>query len=600
MVDTGLQKVTIQQASDLALQHFTAGRMPEAENIFQQILQFDPNQPVALHRLGVISHLMGKHDIAVDLLTKSLATKPDFAAAHGALGNVFQVLGRLDESVASYQKALSIEPDFAEAHNNLGGAFQDMGRLDDAVASYHKAINIKSDYAEAHSNLGHTFKELGRLDEAVASLQKALDIKPDQAVVHCNLGAALHGLGRLDESVASCHKALAINPDYAEAHNNLGLALQGLRRLDEAVASYDKALAIKPGLAEAHSNLGHTFKELGRLDEAVASLQKALAIRPDYAEVHLNLSFALLAKGRLKEGLDEHEWRWHARKVAPRGQSFSKPMWDGASDLEGKTILLWSEQGPQDITTWSSYLPLLSARAGHCIFECPMKLVSLFSRSFPSVEIRPEDRRLDAERDDFDFHLPIGSLFRHFLPGIFECSGVKAFLSPNPDRTAVWKKRLGEIGSGPFVGISWKSPLITPRRAPNYTELSDWRPVFQNRDAIFVNLQCKNYEDDLANAQRDFGVTVHDFEDLDLYDDLDEVAALAAAVDVTISVSTAVASIAAGVGTPTWVAAWRQSSWTNVVYAPRGPSVRFFERNTRETWDGVFVSMAKSLAMRDF
>ena len=80
------QTLTIQQAIDLAVQHHNAGRLPQAESIYQQILQTDPNQPVALHLLGVIAHQTGKNDIAVDLITKALAIKPDLAEARSNLG----------------------------------------------------------------------------------------------------------------------------------------------------------------------------------------------------------------------------------------------------------------------------------------------------------------------------------------------------------------------------------------------------------------------------------------------------------------------------------------------------------------------------------
>ena len=76
------QTLTIQQAIDLAVQHHNAVRLPEAENIYQQILQTNPDQPVALHLLGVIAHQVGKNDVAVDLITRALAIKPDYAEAH--------------------------------------------------------------------------------------------------------------------------------------------------------------------------------------------------------------------------------------------------------------------------------------------------------------------------------------------------------------------------------------------------------------------------------------------------------------------------------------------------------------------------------------
>jgi tetratricopeptide (TPR) repeat protein len=560
------QNLTTPQALDLAVGHYNAGRLPEAENLFQQIVRADPNQPVALHLLGAIASRVGKDDIAVDFIARALAIRPDYADAHNNLGVILRKLGKLDEAVGSYRAALALKPEFAGAHNNLGNALRDLGKLDEAGASFRKALSLIPDYAEAHDNLAKVLQDLGRLDEALASCQKALALKPGYADAHNSLGNALHDLGRRDEAVASYHKALALNPDYAEAHGNLGVALQ----------------------------------DLGRLDEAAASFRKALAIKPDYARGHYNLGFALLATGRLEEGLDEHEWRWRTAQFPSRQRCFSKPRWDGNASLEGRTILVWGEQGPQDMATWSCRLAQVSERAGHCIVECPPKLVPLFARSFPPVEVRPETGNSDVEPDDFDVHLPMGSLFRHCPAGLAEASPEKAFLIPDPHRVTFWKKRLAQLGSGPFVGISWKSPLMTPRRSPNYTELADWTPVFAHGEAVFVNLQCKDHEDDIDAAGRDLGVRIHDFKDLDLYDDLDDVAALAGALDVVISVSTAVAAITAGIGTPTWVAAWRQSCWNNVLLAPRGPCVRFFERDTDEPWDGVFAAIAERLGARDF
>jgi tetratricopeptide (TPR) repeat protein len=226
---TRQQTPTIQQAIDIALQHHNADRLPEAERIYQQILQADPDQPVALHLLGVIAYQTGENSTAVDLITKALAIKPDYADAHSNLGNALKEQGKLDEAVASYHKALAIKPDFAEAHSNLGAALKQQGKLNEAVASFHKALAIKTDYAEAHSNLGNALKKQGKLDEAVASFHKALAIKPDYAEAHSNLGNTLQELGKLDEAVASYHKALAIKPDYAETWNNLNLVTKALR-----------------------------------------------------------------------------------------------------------------------------------------------------------------------------------------------------------------------------------------------------------------------------------------------------------------------------------------------------------------------------------
>ena len=147
--------------------------------------------------------------------------------------------------------------------------------------------------------------------------------------------------------------------------------------------------------------------------------------------------------------------------------------------------------------------------------------------------------------------------------------------------------------------MSWKSSLITPGRAPNYANIAEWSPILANRDAVFVNLQYGDYENDLAAVKRDCGAQVHTFEDIDLYDDLDDVAALSKALDVNITVDNIEAIISAGVGTSTWVLTWRQSSNNNFFCGPRGPCVTRFERNTGETWDAAFEKIAERLsAMR--
>mgnify|MGYP000904998824 FL=1 len=195
------QTLTIQQAIDLAVQHHNAGRLPEAENIYQQILQSEPNHPTALHLLGVIAHQVGKNDVAVDLITRAIAIDPDLAEAHSNLGTALRDLGKLEEAVTSYHKALALKPDYADAHNNLGNALKDLGKPEEAVASYHKALALKPDLAEAHNNLGNALRDLGKPEEAISSYQKALALKPDYVNAHNNLGLALRELGRLEDAL---------------------------------------------------------------------------------------------------------------------------------------------------------------------------------------------------------------------------------------------------------------------------------------------------------------------------------------------------------------------------------------------------------------
>ena len=181
------QTLTLQQALDLAIRHHSAGRLPEAKSIYEQIIKADGNQHSAWHLLGVTAYQVGNHGQAVKMITKALNLKPDFPEAYSNLGLALQGLGKSDDAITSYRKALSLKPDYAEAHNNLGIALRSLGRLNESAASYREALRLQPNRPDAHNNLGVTLQELGRLEESIANYQKALEFQPEFAEAWSNL-----------------------------------------------------------------------------------------------------------------------------------------------------------------------------------------------------------------------------------------------------------------------------------------------------------------------------------------------------------------------------------------------------------------------------
>ena len=358
--------------------------------------------------------------------------------------------------------------------------------------------------------------------------------------------------------------------------------------LDEAVDAYKKAITLNPHHALAYNNMGVILQGQSELDSAIKAYEKCILLKPNNVEAHQNLSFALLNNGMIKEGLEENEWRWKTDEGLLDQRHFSQPMWDGKLNLKDKTIFIWCEQGIGDTMNWSSCLSRLTSRAKHVILECQKKLVPLLSRSFPNVEVKAQDRSLDADRDDFDLHLPMGSLYKHFIDEIMENDKCDAYLVPDPARVKFWRKRLKSVGKGPYIGVCWKSSVVSAYRLQHYPPISDWSPVFTTPDVTFINLQYTDYADDIVKVQDEFGVTIHNFDDLDQYDDIDDVAALTAALDMVVSTKATPPMISAGVGTATMVANWRQSNFNNILNNPLSTSFKMIHKDTSEPWDKVF------------
>jgi protein O-GlcNAc transferase len=294
---------TVAEAFAMAVQQHQAGKLAEAEQLYRQILQADPNHADAWHLLGLLASQVGNHNVAIGCIAKAAALNPDFAEAHYNLGLAYHRLRRVEEAIACYSRAVELKPWLAEAQSNLGSALLELKRLDEAVARYRKAVAIKPDSAQEHLNLGNALKEQGDADEAIACFHQALDLKPDYVEALSSLGIALHQRGQLEEALASYQRALTLQPDCAAAYNGIGNILLNQRRFEEAIASYRQALEYSPDSPELHTNLGTALREHRRLDEAVACYRRAIELAPDFFLAHNNLGNAFKDQALLEEAL---------------------------------------------------------------------------------------------------------------------------------------------------------------------------------------------------------------------------------------------------------------------------------------------------------
>jgi tetratricopeptide (TPR) repeat protein len=283
--------------------HHQAGRLPQAEACYRQVLAERPTEPEALHLLGMLAHQAGRRDVALDLIGQAIQQNQRNHFYFNNRGIVLRELGRLEEALAGFDRAIALRPDYAEAHSNRGITLLELNRPEQALVSLGRATRLKPDLAEAHSSRGNALVELRRMDEAIASLDRAIALKPSLAEAHSNRGRALAELGRHEEALASYDRAIALRPDVAEVHYNRGIALAALDRADAAVRAYNRALALRPDHAAAWSNRGIALCRLDRLEEALASCEHAAALQPELAEAHTNRGLVLGEMRRYDDAL---------------------------------------------------------------------------------------------------------------------------------------------------------------------------------------------------------------------------------------------------------------------------------------------------------
>ena len=580
-----LSKLSVDQKLMKAKSFEKKGNFVEAEKLYNNILENFTSNKRAYFGLENLKKIK-KNNVNLKILPQEEI-------------NDLERLYNLGKFSLTFKKAnsLSIQyPEILTLWNILGASALQIGMLDNAITAFKKVILINPNHVDAHNNLGVALKNQGRFDEAIESFQRVLKIKNDYVDAYYNLGNIFWEQGKYNESVEYFKKSILLKPNYAEAYCNMGVSYKDQGKYDEAIEAYKKSISIKPDNARAFSNIGSVLQNQGEFEKAIQAYKNSILLDPNLANTHKNLSFALLSHGSYDEGLAEYEWRWKTDEFLSEYRNFSQPLWNKKIPLKGKTILIWSEQGVGDTITWSSCISYVASQAKHCILECQEKLVPLLKRSFPKIEVRAADKSYDTKRNDFDFHIPMGSLYKNLNTEIFYKTKVDAYLTPDPDRVDFWKKRLNSLGQGPYIGVSWKSSNMDIKRLPNYATISELYPVLKVPDVTYINLQYNDFANNLTNIKKELGVTIHNFDDLDHFNNIDDVASLYTALDMVVSTKSTVPLISAGVGTLTKLANWKQSAWNNILLNPRGPLVQIYERNTWETWDNIFNSIVEDIS----
>jgi predicted O-linked N-acetylglucosamine transferase (SPINDLY family) len=261
-----------------ALSLHQAGRLAEAEDLYQKVLAIDPLQFDGRHLLGLVHYQRGDCAEAVRHFDLAIAIKPD-AAAYNSRAAALNGLQRFDEAVVCCDRALALKPDLPEALTNRGVALVELERFAEALASYDRAIALRPDHGEAFNNRANVLNRLQRFDEALESAERAIALMPDLAQAHYNCGIALHELKRVEEALARYDSAVARAPDHAEAFVNRGTALVDLKRYDDACMSYARALTLDPGqkyLKGMHLHARMLICDWTSFDELGAELIRAV------------------------------------------------------------------------------------------------------------------------------------------------------------------------------------------------------------------------------------------------------------------------------------------------------------------------------------
>ena len=238
-------------------------KYPEAERIWRQIIQLDPNSAVAFSNLCAALFRQNKLDEALIFCQKALALDPKLPQTYKNIGDVLYFQKKLTEAEEMYRRALALDDKFVFAYNNLGNVLSDQKKLTEAEEMYRRALALDDKFVYAYYNLGNVLYEQKKLKEAEEMYRRALALDDKFVYAYNNLGAVLYNQKKLTEAEEMYRRALSLPDDtsatpttaHTLAHNNLGRLLQEQGKLEAAIAEFEKATKIDPKFEFTRNNL---------------------------------------------------------------------------------------------------------------------------------------------------------------------------------------------------------------------------------------------------------------------------------------------------------------------------------------------------------
>jgi tetratricopeptide (TPR) repeat protein len=520
--------------------------------------------------------------------------------------------GRIDEAVQTARRAKNLDLNLERTWRVFARGLEAQGEFAVASVAYKYAVDAGADQREIRPGMARVALRLG--DYAKAENLLTIHHEAAAATVEtiADLAQAQTLLMAFDRAHATLKTALEADPGQALLWLTLAQLLCVQGRHAQAVVFFEESLRLDPDSALAQSGLADALL-LGGGDveralsvSAAALAAAALKIVPAMTDAHARRQ---LAVGRLTEG-----WDALARGMEPGDAALvevrmAAPLWRPGMQLDGRLLLI-GEDSVMDELLLAQVVHSISANGPPLILAFDPRWGALARRSFPTAAVVPllsrtqDGRRLKAAELEGSHTqggelvaawAPLRSQMRAHRGRITDFADAPGYLKTDLKRVCYWRKRLDALGPGPKVGVIWgEREDARAWEAPPLRCLAEPLSV---PDIHLISLEQEDAPGELERVQAIFGLRIHR-QPIDLRrEDLDDLAALAQALDVVVGPPDTVTFLAAACGARTWFLStphhWAMLGSGSFPWFPRA---RVISAAAADDWTEAMAELGHALA----
>lgn len=437
---------------------------------------------------------------------------------------------------------------------------------------------------------GHKCLEDQEPRQAIPFFMQILQAEPNHVAALAGLAKATLQLNDPATAWQMLEMALTLSPEDPDVLNAAGYAQVALGDYQEAIEKFDAALTLRPDEPGILLNLASAVAGIGAWDRADEIYRRLEAEGRGGATARYNRSLLLLLQGRLAEAWPGFECRRQALNTGLPPRHLPGQPWDG-SERPADSLLIHAEQGLGDNIQFVRYLPQVAGRVGRVVLEAPRVLMDLVA-GMPGVDqIVPMGDALP----ECDWHASVMSLPALFGAILETIPADVPYLPVDADATVRWRDKLGQGDSVLRVGLVWAGNPGHGRDRERSVPLRTLAPALAGRNGI--RFHAFQIGDPLGQVG-----DVTDAAEIEILfpepEPLTEVAAALSAVDLLISVDTALAHLAGALGRPVWTLIAHVPDWRWMLDradSPWYPTMRLFRQPAPGDWDAVAAAVGQAL-----
>ncbi|MBI2567937.1 MAG: protein kinase [Candidatus Schekmanbacteria bacterium] len=272
-----------------AYHKYSKDSMQQAIDLFRQALRLDEGYALAYAGLGdAHAQVYGQSgsavaiELAETLAQRAVALDPSLAEGYKALGLVHHLRGHFNKALEYYREALKLNPNHAPSLFNVGSISLELGRIDEAFEWLRKARRIEPLSRFYYLNMAEGYQVIYEPDRARSFLEEVLksDNEDHAELARMWIGMSFVTSGALDDARAYAARLLRQNGDDTAA-------LRVLQALAFLAADYGEAAEIDARLTALETN---TKPELQRLKQGYRAFMLTRVGRADEARTLLDES----------------------------------------------------------------------------------------------------------------------------------------------------------------------------------------------------------------------------------------------------------------------------------------------------------------------